>query len=65
MKAKFLIVEKDYRMYYSNKLTRYIRRRCEEGTLSVVNMESLRGMNSNAFVSEYGAKWSPIHEWKH
>ena len=41
----YLVIDKEYRIFQSPILSRYVRAQAKDGNLSVVNINNMKGMN--------------------
>lgn len=59
----YLIIDADYRIFQTKVLSGYVRSQARQGNLSVVNLKTMRGINTPQFAKEIGEEWSDIPEF--
>lgn len=59
----YLVIEKDYTVSKSDKLTGPLRMRARQGDISLIDCRNMRGMNRATYpYSEHG-DWSDINDY--
>ena len=53
----YLIIDRQYRIYYCRYISGYVRAQAKKGNLSIVNLNNMTGININ------GSDWSDVQEW--
>lgn len=59
----YLIIDKQYRIFHSDRLTGYLHTQCRRGNLSIVNLKTMKGLNLACSSLDAQETWSDIQEW--
>lgn len=58
----YLIIDKQYRIFHTNILTGYLHSQCRRGSLSIVNLATMKGLNRACSDIDAKETWSNIQE---